>query len=90
MKSFKEFKKKALEDLDVFKEYEKMRPEFELAYSLIQKRLARKLTQAALAKKVGTQQTAIARLESGSYNPSVKQLVKIAKALDARLEIKMV
>lgn len=89
MKSFREFKKTALKDPLVSREYSKLGPEFELARMLIQKRLERKLTQSALAKKVGTQQAAIARLESGTYNPTFKQLEKIAKALDAKLVVKM-
>ncbi len=78
-----------LQDPEILREYTKLEPEFELARTLIQKRLDRNMTQAALAKKVGTHQAAIARLESGSYNPTVKQLEKIAKALDATLVITM-
>jgi len=89
MKPFREFKKQALKDPEILREYGRLGPEFELARMLIQKRLCRKLTQAALAKKVGTQQAAIARLESGSYNPTIKQLERIAKALEVKLVIKM-
>lgn len=90
MKSFRQFKKEILKDPIVRREYEKLKPEFELECALIQKRIDRKLTQAALAKKIGTKQTAIARLESGTYNPTVKQLEKIAKALDSTLLIKII
>jgi len=56
-----------------------------LAKVIIEKRLAKWFTQANLAHKIGTKQSAIARLESGSYNPSLVFLVKIAKALDTKL-----
>jgi transcriptional regulator with XRE-family HTH domain len=41
----------------------------------------RKLTQAALAKKVGVHTVTIARLESGARNPSMALLQRLAKAL---------
>jgi len=89
METFAEVKKYLLKNKAVLREYKRLEPEYELARALIRKRIKRGLTQAALAKKMGTHQTAVARLESGSYNPSVKQLHKIAKALDARLVISL-
>ncbi len=90
MKTFRQLKKELFKDPEIKREYIRLEPEFALARTLIQKRIDQNMTQAALAKKVGTHQTAIARLESGSYNPTVKQLGKIAKALDAKLVITMV
>jgi len=43
------------------------------------------MTQAELAKKVGTQKSNISRLESGNYNPSLDFLVKISEALGKKL-----
>jgi transcriptional regulator with XRE-family HTH domain len=40
-----------------------------------------KLTQAALAKKVGVHQVTIARLETGERRPSVRLLQRLAKTL---------
>jgi transcriptional regulator with XRE-family HTH domain len=48
------------------------------------------MTQSELAEKAGTRQSSIARLESGSYNPSLRFLKKVAEALDARLEVTFV
>lgn len=39
------------------------------------------MTQKQLAKKIGTLQPAIARIESGSYLPSLRMMQKIAKVL---------
>ncbi|MFI5205475.1 MAG: multiprotein-bridging factor 1 family protein, partial [Candidatus Paceibacterales bacterium] len=58
-----------------------------LIEAIIKKRLENKLTQAQLAKKLGTKQSAISRLEQGSYNPSLKFLKKVSAALNAKLQI---
>ncbi len=89
MKSYKEIKTKLLKDVEVRRAYKKLEPEFELAKAIIEMRIKRGLTQAVLAKKIGTKQSAVARLESGSYNPSIAFLGKVASALDARLEVSL-
>lgn len=55
---------------------------------LIKARLRKKLSQAGLATKLGMQQSAISRIESGKANPSLNTLLKIAQALGAELVIK--
>jgi len=85
--SFEEHKKKLLSDLEVKKYYDALAPEYELIQAVIDKRLKKKMTQADLAKKIGTRQSAISRLESGDANPSFNFLQKVAKALDSTLRI---
>lgn len=87
MKTYKELKKKWLKDKEIKKAYNELGPEFELVKMIIEKRIKQGLTQAELAKKIGTKQSAISRLESGDYNPTVDFLKSIAKALDAELRI---
>ncbi len=89
MKSYSKIKQQFLKDKTVKKEYQKLGAEFMLAQIIIEKRLAKGFTQATLAHKIGTKQSAIARLESGSYNPSLVFMEKIAKALDAKLVISL-
>jgi DNA-binding XRE family transcriptional regulator len=84
---FEQIKRKALKDPLLRKMYDDLEPEFAIARAMIEKRLGLKMTQAALAKKMGTKQSAIARLESGSYNPSIALLKKTAKALGGRLKV---
>lgn len=48
-------------------------------------RLRRGWTQAELAKRVGTTQSAIARLEAGFSLPSLKMLIKLADAFGTTL-----
>lgn len=87
MKSFKTFKKEALSDPVVKKYYDELGPEFDLIARLIDHRLKNGLTQAGLAKKIGTKQSAISRFESGTYNPTINFLYKVADALDAKIQI---
>jgi DNA-binding XRE family transcriptional regulator len=87
MRSFEAFKKQLLKDPEFKKAYDDLGPEFELVRMLIKKRLEQKMTQAQLAKKIGTKQSAVSRLEQGSYNPSINFLKKVSKALNAELQI---
>ena len=89
MQTFAEFKKEALKDKKIKAEYEKLGPEFELARMLIEKRLKMGMTQKQLAQKIGTKQAAISRLESGEYNPSFLLLQKVARALNAKLQVSL-
>jgi transcriptional regulator with XRE-family HTH domain len=72
------------------KAYEAMRPEFELARELIAARTRAKLTQTALAERMGVPQSAVARIESGRHWPSRKTLERYAKATGTRPVIKLV
>jgi ribosome-binding protein aMBF1 (putative translation factor) len=60
----------------------------QLADQIAELREKRGWTQADLARKVGTTQSGIARLENPSYrNYSLKTLEKVAQALGARLVV---
>ena len=59
-----------------------------LADQIVELREKHGWTQANLARKVGTTQSGIARLENPNYrNYSLKTLEKVAKALGARLVV---
>ncbi len=89
MKSFHALKKQLLKQPGVRKAYQELEPEYAIARAIIARRIAKGMTQSALARKIGTKQSAIARLESGSTNPTLKGLEKIAKALDSRLVVSL-
>lgn len=61
--------------------------QLEISYRILQLRKRKKMSQLVLAKKVGTTQSNIARLESGQQNFTIRFLDKVAAALDANLEI---
>ncbi len=87
MENIKKHKKELMKDPDFYKEYKAIQPHFEFAKMIIKKRIEKGLTQAELAKRLGTTQSAIARLESGEYNPSLKFLSRVADAFESNLEI---
>ena len=87
MESYKNFKNELLKDKKIKQAYNELEPEFAVIKMIIAKRLQAGLTQVQLAKKLGTKQSAISRLEQGSSNPSLSLLVKLSKALNAKLKI---
>ncbi len=89
MESFKSVKKELLQNKKIRNEYDKLEHEFKIAEVIIEKRLEQGLTQSELAKKIGTKQSAISRLESGNYNPSIAFLGKVAKALNLDLVVSL-
>lgn len=87
MKQYSKLKKELLRKTVIKRAYDELGPEFSVIALLMKKRLQENITQRELAERVGTKQSAIARLESGTYNPSIVFLYKIADALDAKLRI---
>jgi DNA-binding XRE family transcriptional regulator len=85
--TYEEFLAESLLDPEFKKEYDALEDEFALIDSLISARLAKKMTQAELAEKVGMKQAAIARLEGGESNPTYSTLSKIAKVLDKKVAL---
>ncbi len=85
--TFKDHLKESLKDPEFRKAWENSEVEYNLMVALIEKRLKRKLSQRALAKKVGTSQSVIARIEGMDANPSLSLLKRISHALDVKLSI---
>lgn len=85
--SFDEVKKDLLKDDEFKSEYEKLKPRYEAIEQIIVARKELNITQAELAKRVGTQKSNISRLESGNYNPSLDFLIKVSDALGKRLSV---
>lgn len=77
------------EDPEFAKEYERLELPSMLARQVIKMRVDKGITQAELAKLVGTQQSSISRLESMTSLPSLTFLQRITAILDARIEIKL-
>lgn len=86
---FEDVKEKLMNDKDFEAEYEKLKPRYEIISQIIEARKEQNVTQEELALRVGTQKSNISRLESGSYNPSLDFLVKVAKSLGKDMHIQI-
>jgi len=87
---FKTFKKELLQDAECRKEYEALKPEFDLIREFIRARQKAEISQIDLAKKLKIQQPTIARLEGGGYaRTSFAKLSKVADALGCSINISL-
>lgn len=86
---FSEIKEQLMKDTQFKAEYEKLKPRYDVISQLIAARTEQNLTQQQLAERVGTQKSNISRLESGTYNPSLDFLNKVAKSLGKEVHIEI-
>lgn len=71
------------------KAYEAVQPKYDLIRAVLDARLKRGVTQAEIARRAGTTQSAIARFESGASNPTLSFLTKVAAAVGAKIEVRV-
>jgi transcriptional regulator with XRE-family HTH domain len=92
MLTHKQLRAKALRSSEVRAEFDKAAEEFGLLNEFLKARTEQGLTQAEVAERIGTTQSAVARMESGrgKHSPSVATLSKYAEALGCELEIRLV
>ena len=69
--------------------YEESHAEFELARQLIEARTKSGFSQEEIAVRMGTSQSAVARLESGSTLPSMRTLSRYARAANCEITIRL-
>ncbi len=86
---FDDIKAQLMKDAEFKDEYNKLKPRYELVSQIIEARKSMKMTQEELAKRAGTRKSNISRLESGSYNPSLDFLIKIANSLEKDVHIEI-
>ena len=91
-KDLRHFKARALARPEVKREYDQLAEEFEFLDEILNARAAAGLTQADVAARIGTTQSAVARLESpvGKHSPSLATLQRYASALGYRLQVRLV
>lgn len=90
MTKLADLKKRLMANPEFEREYAAADAEFAVIEALVRARTAADLSQAELARRIGTTQSAIARLEGGGVSPSLSTLRKYAEATGTRLEIKLV
>jgi DNA-binding XRE family transcriptional regulator len=88
--SFQAYLKAQLKNPQVKKHYDEAGKRLEIAYQVIQLRKEGGVSQSQLAKKLGTTQSNVARIEAGQQNFTAETLQKIAKAFRRDLRIEFV
>ncbi len=87
MAKLKDLKERFMKDPAFRDEYARADEEYALVEAMVRARAAAKLTQTELAARIGTTQSAIARLEGGRLSPSVRTLRRYAEATGMRLTV---
>ena len=87
MTKLADLKQRLMDNPEFREEYAKADAEFALIEAMITARKDAKLTQAELAEKIGTTQSAIARLEAGRVSPSISTLRRYAEATGHQLQV---
>mgnify|MGYP001586800417 CR=1 FL=1 len=86
---FSKVKREMMHDRECKQAYENIQPKYVIIRAVLDARTKHGLTQAQLAKRVGTTQSAIARFESGAGNPTLDFLSKISYVLGKRIHVVM-
>jgi len=84
---FDDVLKKHLKNPEFKRLYDEYGKQLEIAYQMLQMRKQKKMSQAQLAKKIGTTQSNIARMEAGNQNFTIDILNRVAVALGKELKI---
>jgi ribosome-binding protein aMBF1 (putative translation factor) len=83
-------KKRLMHDPRFKQEYAKADADYAIVEALIRARTVAKLSQAQVAARIGTTQSAIARLEAGNVAPTISTLRRYAEATGTKLKIGLV
>ena len=90
MTNYKDYLKEQLQDEDFKKEWDAIEPEFAIIQAIIDARKTVGMTQKELAERTGIAQGDISKLETGSANPSLKTLQRLAEGMGMRLKLEFV
>jgi predicted transcriptional regulator len=90
MSDFRKHLKDELKNDDFKQEWEQNELRYKIIKQLIKLRNAYNLSQTELAKKIGTTQAVISRIENGTTNIGVDFLDRIAKAFNKKINLEIV
>ena len=90
MSSYKDYKKRALQNPEVKAEYDALQPEQDIIQAMIDARVQQNMTQKDLSAKIGITQADISRIENGTRNPSLSMVKKLAQGLGMQLKLEFV
>lgn len=84
---FNKYLKEQLKNDDFRRFYNEYGKQLEVAYKIVQLRKKANITQAQLAKKIGTTQSNIARMEKGQQNFTINILDRLAGVFGKNLKV---
>lgn len=90
MKTLQQVKAELLKNPDTAAAYNEQAPAFAIARELLAARVKAGLTQADVAERMGTSQSAVARLEAGTAAPALRSVQRYAQAVGARAVVHLV
>lgn len=85
--SFDKDLKESLQNPAFKKAWDESEPKWKLARQIIQKRLAQKMSQRDLARKMKTTQAVVSRVETVNANPSLDLIKRFATALNTSFNL---
>ena len=86
--NYDKFEAELLEKPEIRKEYEALKPKYDMVRILIKRRSKLGLSQTELARIIGTRQPAISRLEKGDSNTTLSTLFRVTEALGLDISLK--
>jgi DNA-binding XRE family transcriptional regulator len=89
-KNFRETLNEQLKDPEFRAEWEALEPERQIIRAIIEGREEKHMTQKQLAEATGIAQADISRLESGTANPSLRTLKRLAAGMGMALKVEFV
>ena len=84
---YDDFEAELLKKPEIRREYEALKPKYEMIKTLIERRNRLRISQTQLANIIGTKQPAISRLERGDYNTTLDTLFKVVSALGLNINM---
>ena len=89
MTSLATLRDQILSDPQAQAEYQRLGPIYAVVGEMVDARQSAGLTQAELARRMGTSQSVIARLESARHMPTFDLISRYAQALGQRVEVRL-
>jgi predicted transcriptional regulator len=90
MDDFQKLLNEELQNSEFKKEWDNLELRYNIIKQLIKLRNAYNLTQTQLAKKIGTTQAVISRIENGTVNIGIDFLEKVARAFNKKVELQII
>ena len=90
MRTLEDVLAEQMKDPEFKAEYDALEPEFAIIQAMIDARRCSGITQKQLAERTGIAQSDISRMETGSANPSLKTMQRLASGMGMRLKVEFI